>query len=171
MADPDDGGQHNNRLLRSETFENNGLGARVERRWYGYGPDGNLGQMVRKIEAESNYRVTWLYYDTSGHVWLAASAVADYDEVEGIVTNPVGISAMEYRYDSGRARYMTRPRHPDTLALLPGAQWRDHAGDEVFGDYTVDAATGVTTGNAAYNIGIGFEDLTQSSGPTYFHAD
>jgi hypothetical protein len=39
VADPDDGGQHNNRLLRSETYDGNGLGARVEQRWYGYGPD------------------------------------------------------------------------------------------------------------------------------------
>ncbi len=54
------------------------------------------------------------------------------------ITHVEPISAMEYRYDGGRQRYMTRSRSPDDL--LPddlATTWHDYAGHSIHGDYTV----------------------------------
>ena len=49
------------------------------------------------------------------------------------------------------------PRDPNAgFAVLPGAQWRDYDGEEVYGDYAVDPDTGAVTPGQAYLLGVGF---------------
>jgi RHS repeat-associated protein len=58
-------------------------------------------------------------------------------------------AAMEYRYDSGRQRYMVRPRDAESLAPpqdgsgdydLDIGAWHDYSGAAIYGDYAVEAA-------------------------------
>ncbi len=49
------------------------------------------------------------------------------------------------------------------------ASWRDYDGEDIFGDYTVDPATGTSTGGRSYQSGLGFAD--PGVGPQYLHGD
>ena len=80
---------------------------------------------------------------------------------------------------------MVRPRDPNLAdpqsppgptnkryGLVPGSRWRDYLGNEVYNDYTVDTATGMTTVDRAYLSGVGFDDPSLlSETPVYFAGD
>ena len=166
ITEPDDGDQHNNRLLSSDVVAF--TGETIERRWYLYGAEGNIARLVQEtLQPTPETRAYWFYYTTSGQLWLAVSGSGNYDSVTGDLTNVVWDGAAEYRHQSGRQRYMIRPRDPnDNFAVLPGAQWREYLGDDIYSDYTVDS-NGVVTEGTAYLSELGFADPSETDMPAY----
>jgi RHS repeat-associated protein len=66
--------------------------------------------------------------------------------------------AREFRYDSGRARYLSRELAPADLLQNPPQfvslteTWTDYDGDESYGDYTVSGGSAANAGS--YELGV-----------------
>ena len=169
IAGSADGHQHNNRLLFQETLDEYDVA--VERRWYHYGPNGNIERLVREESGSSNKEIFWFYYNTTGRLWLSVWGFGNYDEETAEVSEPEFFTAMEYRYEGGRQRYLVRERDPnDDFKILGDGQWRDHMGSDIHRDYTVDPLTGDVTDGTSYLSGVGFDD-GDADGPSYFSSD
>jgi len=132
----------------------------IETRWYVYDLVGRTTRVIQAIADEEDangqwYRATDLWYDTSGRLWLSRLQryqlveVGDPPRVEIDLDTRQFLAAMEYRYDSGRQRYMVRPRDAETLAPpqdgsgdydLDIGAWHDYSGAAIYGDYAVEAA-------------------------------
>jgi RHS repeat-associated protein len=132
----------------------------IETRWYVYDLVGRTTRVIQAIAGEDDangqwYRATDLWYDTSGRLWVSRLQryqlveVGDPPQVEIDLDTRQFLAAMEYRYDSGRQRYMVRPRDAETLAPpqdgsgdydLDVGAWHDYSGAAIYGDYAVEAA-------------------------------
>jgi RHS repeat-associated protein len=142
VSDPTLYGSQGNRLMSSSTRISGQL---VEERWYTYDAIGNADFVSRRIAGDEDvsgnqwYRGTRLYYAKNGHLWLARSERWQLDSGTGQPVNCEPLAAMEYRYNSGRQRYLVRPRDP--VSMLPYAafdgRWSDYDGESIYGDYTV----------------------------------
>jgi RHS repeat-associated protein len=87
-------------------------------------------------------------------------------------------NAREFRYDSGRARYLNRQVDTDALEQNPpvfsvlSETWTDYDGDESYGDFTV---SGGTASNArSFELGVATVDPWQPSTGSltkYYHPD
>ncbi|MCG8408979.1 MAG: hypothetical protein MI923_27555 [Phycisphaerales bacterium] len=155
ITDASDGGQHNNRLLYWETKDS--TNTVIQKAWYRYGAAGQVDRVVRQT-GSSTPEIGWFYYDTSGRLWFVTYGFGDYDELTGDVSNQTFTLASEYRYSAdGRQRYLVRQLDPDN-DFAPFANldvWSDHAGFNIYSDYTVNTTTGVATEIAAYSSGLG----------------
>jgi len=184
ITEINDGGQHNNRLLGydvTDTDPASGASIALEQTLYEYGAAGNVVKLVRRgdttgdgliNQADTFAAVWWFYYDTSNKLWLAVSGTGMFDETAGTLTGTMFDKAAEYRYDSGRQRYLVRQRDPNNnFAILGTDQWRDYAGDNIYNDYTVDATSGTVTNGTGYLPGIGFDDPSMADSPAYYGAD
>ena len=156
------------------SYEVDDLQGTVEQAWYDYGADGNVSRLIRwQDTSPSEARMYWFYYDTSDHLWLSVAATGFFDQEVGLgsLSNCVADKAAEYRYDGGRERYLVRPRDPQTLAMLPGAQWRDYKAESIYGDYGIDPTTGDVTQGTAYLAGTGLDDPSGIDMPAYLTGD
>ncbi len=84
--------------------------------------------------------------------------------------------AREFRYDSGRQRYLNRELDPARLMLgyieALAETWSDYDGDEPYGDFRVDSGDPVDL--RSFELGLGKVDpWTGSDGDwtTYYHTD
>jgi len=115
---------------------------------------GWVQQVIRKIEGDPNYYRSYFMYDTAGHPWILLRDRWTLDG-SGQPTNCTRTLAREYRYDSGRARYLVRDL--DTTTLLPSSAeagtWTDYDGDSTYGDYFFPSAETTST-SARYTPGI-----------------
>jgi RHS repeat-associated protein len=196
ITEADDDNQHNNRLLEYMVTQGAAI---LERGWYTYGPDGNVARFIKLPSGASQADFWSFYYDTRGRLWMAIqgqgqfSPTGDPDTdpenncVElasgGVLQNCTFTSAAEYRYDSGRQRYLVRPRDPNTLQVWPGAEngavWHDYLGEDAYADFTVDPANGAATQSTLHLPGIGYSEPgasgwsggTAANMPAYMHAD
>ena len=158
VSDPSLYGSQGNRLMAEATSDN---GFTVEERWYTYDIIGNVDMVIRRIAGDLDplgkqwYRGTRLYYAKNGRLWISRSERWRLNRNE-LAANCEPLAAMEYRYDGARARYMVRPRDPDTM--LPysddDGDWFDYAGNSIYNDYTVDydGQTTVTATNAMSHV-------------------
>jgi len=129
---------------------------------------GNAGWLVKESGGAPTKDVVWFYYNASGQLWLTVSGTGVYNAQTDVLTNTVFAAAAEYRYDSGRQRYLVRGRDPNNgFAILGSGQWRDYLGESVYNDYIVDATSGNVTPGTAYAPGIGFDDRGEK-GSGYF---
>jgi RHS repeat-associated protein len=86
--------------------------------------------------------------------------------------------AREFRYDTGRARYLNRELDPVTLGgtglyITLSETWSDYDGDEIYGDFTVDTM-GADTDVRSFEPGLGTVDPWEEEGAdstTYVHSD
>jgi RHS repeat-associated protein len=179
-----DNDQHNNRLLGydvTDTDPATGAAIAVEQTLYKYGPAGNVMLLVKRGDDDGNGVIDpadtmalawWFYYDTGNHLWLAVQGTGIFDEPTGTLTNTVFDKAAEYRYDSGRQRYLVRERDPNEgFAIVGTGQWRDYMGNNIYNDYTVDQGTGTVTNGIGYIPGIGFDDPALADSPAYLGSD
>ncbi len=158
VSDPEAYGSQGNRLMAEVTSD---TGFTVEERWYTYDIIGNVDMVIRRIAGDLDplgkqwYRGTRLYYAKNGRLWISRSERWRLNRNE-LAANCEPLAAMEYRYDGARARYMVRPRDPDTM--LPysddDGDWFDYAGNSIYNDYTVDydGQTTVTATNAMSHV-------------------
>ncbi len=146
---------NDNRLLKYEVYdtvpEPDEL---VETVWYTYavqeGHTGDVRQIIRHREDEPDlYHRTWFNYDGAGRVWMVMNDTYEWDGDPGHApSNPVRLAAREFRYHSGRARYLMRDRDPETLEPLGDPHdgvWTDYDGDTVYGDYRLELDETVLT--------------------------
>lgn len=171
VTDNDDGGQHNNRLLSSEVIDL-GTDTVIERTWYRYGVNGNVIRLVKQTPQPKNETlIYWFNYDRSDNLWVSTSGTGDYNELTGEVSNSTFFASAEYRYESGRQRYLVRPLDPNNgFEPLPGARWHDYLGNEIYNDYAVTPSGAVTEGTAHLSS-IGFSDPIAADMPAYYASD
>jgi len=173
-----------NRLLGYTTYQS---AAAVSDVTYEYGEPFNPGQPTRVVYHDlapctsrtgpefHSYR---LYYDTSQRLWLVYEETWDrnvWNETaqecqDGDCTNHQRVRCTEFRYDSGRARYMVRTRNPNTLAPNDDALWTDYDGDSPYEDYKFFTDPVVLTSKTGYAPGLGQRD-SATGDLAYHHGD
>jgi RHS repeat-associated protein len=96
--------------------------------------------------------------------------------------------AREFRYDSGRARYLNRellpvhtpnspPGTPEWTFTIQSETWTDYEGDEPYGDYAVDTQGGgppSVTNLRSFELGMGTVNPWTSGGSentSHYHGD
>lgn len=148
-------GSNDNRLLKYEVREILTTDL-IETVWYTYAVQENYTGDVRQIirhrpdegEGETYHR-TWFNFDGAGRVWMVMNDTYEWDGDPGHApTNIQKLAAREFRYHSGRARYLMRDRHPNTLELLGDPHegvWTDYDGETVYGDYRLELSENVLT--------------------------
>ncbi len=116
---------------------------------YVYWKTGDVANIIIKDEGEAPVedpdRYAWhrslaFYYTTSGQVWQVLWDRWQADEDGEVLTETYQrLAAREFRYDSPRARYMSRPVNTSTFVAdaLSTWEWTDYAGDEPYGDFSV----------------------------------
>src|SRR5205823_646831 len=86
---------------------------------------------------DTTYHRTYFLHDKQGHVWMAVKD--KWMQGEEGPENYSRTWGCEFRYDSGRARYLVRSRDPSTL--LPSSAndgiWSDYAGDSIYADHRI----------------------------------
>jgi RHS repeat-associated protein len=153
-----------------------------------------IRRVVTKPEASTQYESTWLVYAKNGQtvayvigeVWEEGAAYRNPGRESGDNASGRGqcldnyeISyAREFRYDSGRARYLNRRLDPDPLMEDPpvfmvlSETWTDYDGDESYGDFTVSGGT--ASDARSFELGVATVDPWLSMGGTntkYYHPD
>jgi RHS repeat-associated protein len=121
------------------------------------------------LDPDPEYRSIRPYYDTLKHLWLAYEETWNTDE-SGNCVDHTRVRATEFRYDSGRARYLVRARDPSTLQPTTQAVWTDYDGDAPYEDYTFAASTSTLTSLTGYLPGLGQRD-SASGAKAYHHGD
>ncbi|MBI5762228.1 MAG: hypothetical protein HZA51_01750 [Planctomycetes bacterium] len=169
VSDPEEYFSQGNRLVKEVTYFGDPVTSSKEQ-VYLYDLAGRMVRTGWKITGDANENGQWyhgvdLLYNSAGLIWIARSAKWQLN-ASGAVINEVGLSAMEYRYDSARGRYRTQRRDPrpklangssnaahflfpydPSLADGPcwnvpaEGTWSDYSGDGIHGDYTL-AITG-----------------------------
>jgi len=136
-------GSQGNRLTYERRWQPYSQIPLPEERWYLYDVAGRVTYVVQKLAAEEDasgpwYRGTQVYYNNVGQVSMSKLLKWQYDG-EGGVINETPLAAMEYRYDSGRRRYLTRPVNANPPPLLwreaGEKSFRDYSGEDIYRDY------------------------------------
>jgi len=157
IDDPTFHGTYHNRIVRYEV-RSTVTNELLETVWYGYvrtlqgstrRETGWVEQVIRKLESDPRYYRTFFMYDTAGRPWIV---IRDrWEVVGGQAVNCLRTFAREFRYDTGRARYLMRDL--DLATLLPSASyaglWTDYAQDTAYGDYTLSLGAGGPTATTA----------------------
>ena len=147
---------------------------------YDYNVAGNPTRIIAKPVASSTYSAKRFEYAKNGQaVTYVLGETWEWDGVPAHCPTNYDITfAREFRYDSGRARYLNRVLSPAGL-MLPtpdftpiSETWSDYDDDEVYGDYTVIGST--VTYDRSFELGVATVDPLASSGSAntkYYHAD
>ena len=119
---------------------------------------------------------TVIYYETAGRLWLALDQTWDVN-TNG-PENCQTTRCREFRYDSGRARYLVRERDPSPgpgfLEPRNDAVWTDYVGDVPYAERFIDRDSGATQDRASFVPGIAQRDESSqppAEQPLYFHGD
>ena len=166
VVDPTAYGSKNNRLMWYEV--RNSLNQLQETVYYAYYKGGHVQQIVRKPALGITYYRTFFEYDRVGRMWMAIK-----DQWTNTGGGPTGCTrtwAREFRYDSGRARYLMRARDPSSLAPSGTPTWTDYSDDWIYQDYSINGTTGAVTELARYMSGEWREEVS-SGNDTFFHDD
>jgi RHS repeat-associated protein len=173
----------NNRLLEYTEYAPDGQSGYLATRHvtYIYYATGDVANITIKDAGDATYRDLRLVYWSSGPLWLA---VWDQWEIDGQTGEPVNyevLQAREFRYETGRARYLVRDwttpqSDPSTWRPAETAHWTDYSGEQPYADYDV-ALDGnddpVVTEQTRYMAGFGVHAQRPAIGTsmTYHHDD
>ncbi len=153
-------------------------GEEIEKVYYAYHAGGHADQIIRKAAGDATYYRTYFLYDKHGRTWMAVRDQWQLDEQTGEPVNAQRTWAREFRYaGSGRQRYLTRARDPQTLLPASAADglWSEYDGEGAYGDYAVDIGAGTADGAtlAQYEPGNWQRDTADPQAPLdyYFHGD
>jgi RHS repeat-associated protein len=129
--------------------------------WYYYNESGNPTRIVTKPEASTQYSATRFEYAKNGETVmyvLGETWEADGADPDNCPENYDITFAREFRYDSGRARYLNRELDPVGLMQNPPQfvplteTWTDYDGDESYGDYTVSGGSAANAGSSELGV-------------------
>ncbi|MCK6485536.1 MAG: RHS repeat-associated core domain-containing protein [Phycisphaerae bacterium] len=175
IEDQETYGTRNNRLMWYAVSQN---GEEIEKVYYAYHAGGHADQIIRKAAGDATYYRTYFLYDKQGRTWMA---VRDQWQLDGQTGEPVNAErtwAREFRHGgSGRQRYLTRARDPQTLLPASAADglWSEYDGEGVYCDYGVDVGVGTAEGATLmqYEPGVWQRDAADPQTPLdyYFHGD
>ena len=174
----------NNRLVRYTTSQSAETTLEVT---YEYDDIFSRGDVTRvlyhdltpcEFRTGREFRAIRFYYDTSGRVWLVYEEEWDEHTWNAELPEPACESGCEhytarcteFRYDSGRARYLMRTRDPSTLSPTTQAVWTDYDGNSPYEDYAFNTSTSAVTSNTTYVPGLGQRDAATGN-LAYHHGD
>ena len=181
LEDPDRYVSRNNRLVYFETLDAEPDPPVVaSTTWYYYSILGNPTWIVTKQSGSDDYTATRFGYARNGEtVTVVLGETWTWDGQSGCETSQTYdiTFAREFRYDSGRARYLDRQLDTDDLPAgiytPTTTTWSDYDGDEIYGVYTV-SPTGSVTNVRSFHPGHGTIDPWTDEGDgatSYFHSD
>jgi RHS repeat-associated protein len=181
LEDPERYVSKNNRLVYYETLDTEPDPPVVAATtWYYYSILGNPTWIVTKQAGSDDYSAIRFGYARNGEtVTLVLGETWTWDGESGCETSQTYdiTFAREFRYDSGRARYLDRELDPEDLEggvyTALSETWSDYDGDEIYGDYTVDGM-GADTDLRSFEPGVGTVDPWENAGDdsmTYSHAN
>jgi hypothetical protein len=180
--DPAVYGSDNNRLMYYDTVSTaNQMSTPISSTFYYYNESGNVTRVVTKQVSLSIYTSTRLEYAKNGQTVayvLGELWQADGGDPDSCPDNFQMNYAREFRYDSGRARYLNRQLDTDALEQNPpvfsvvSETWTDYDGDESYGDFTVSG--GFVSNARSFELGVATVDPWQPSTGSltkYYHPD
>jgi RHS repeat-associated protein len=181
LEDPERYVSKNNRLVYFETLDTEPDPPVVaSTTWYYYSILGNPTWIVTKQSGSDDYTATRFGYARNGEtVTVVLGETWTWDGQSGCETSQTYdiTFAREFRYDSGRARYLDRQLDTDDLPAgiytPTTTTWSDYDGDEIYGVYTV-SPTGSVTNVRSFHPGHGTIDPWTDEGDgatSYFHSD
>ena len=157
----------------------------ISKTWYYYNTVGNPSRVMTRLENpgfnESKVTSTGLAYAKNG---TTVTYVFGEEWDEG---QPIGYNityAREFRYDTGRARYLNRELDPDdfengTMTEVSSATtiWTDYDGDQPYGDFTAvpGSPTSTITEQRSFELGVATFDWSGGSpdevSVKFYHSD
>jgi RHS repeat-associated protein len=171
----------NNRLMYFETLDVSGESSTLlATTWYYYNASGNPTRIVSKPEASVQYSATRLAYAKNGETVtyvVGETWEADGADPDNCPENYDITFAREFRYDSGRARYLNREFDAAGLSENPvvftifSETWTDYERDAPYGDFRID---GGATDQKSYHPGVATIDPWADQGgnaTNYFHTN
>jgi RHS repeat-associated protein len=91
--------------------------------WYLYDEvTGNVRRIIRNVKDDPVYYGLGLTYDRAERLWLATWDRWELDG-EQVINHQFVQNSREFRYGSGRGRYLVRERHPYRMELPAGIYW------------------------------------------------
>ena len=142
---------------------------------YEYDITGNIWLAVQARTSGGNRHAVRLVSDPQGRPWLAMHWGWEEEDGEIVPDSPTLVAVKEYRYDSGRGRYLVRERCPDEGGCDGGIGymevlsevWTDYDGEEYYADWEV------VDGDPVEVMGYlpGVWQMAAGSEPEYFHGD
>ncbi|MBI5764597.1 MAG: hypothetical protein HZA51_13860 [Planctomycetes bacterium] len=164
-------GSQGNRLMKS--VATNHVTSSVVTRWYEYDRRGRAKVVIRQYSGDEWFHGTRIAYDSRELVWMTL-AFRWKVNAQGNPVNCEYESAMEYRYDNGRRRYLTRPLELETfLPTSPTAgTWHDYDASDIWNDYTIamNGQTPTITNFLSHEPGIAQRDAATSA-ISYLHGN
>jgi len=143
LEDPESYESKNNRLMYYDVFDTSNQSSTLESTtYYYYNASGNPTRIVTRPASGNSRTATRFGYAKNGQT---VSYVVGESWTDNGTNCPTGYTVSfvnEYRYDSGRARYLSRRVFPlffqQSGALVPiSDSWSDYDGDEIYGHYLV----------------------------------
>ena len=144
IEDPLRYASNNNRLEYYDTFDTSDPQNPVllSTTWYYYNESGNVTQVVTSEAGTDQYESTRLAYARNGQA--VSYVMGESWTWTGPPADPANYDiayAHEYRYDSGRQRYLDRllniPALMQGYVVADSQLWTDYNGDEPYGDFTI----------------------------------
>lgn len=166
-------GSQGNRLMKS--VSTNHVTSNVVTKWYEYDRRGRAKVVIRQFTGDEWFHGTRIAYDSREQVWMTLA----FKWKVNAQGNPINCdyeSAMEYRYDNGRRRYLTRPLETETflpvVANMADWEWHDFDGDDIWNDYTIamNGQTPTITNAVSHEPGIA-QHVSATSATSYLHGN
>lgn len=169
---------NNNRLLSSQEVLTAAPNTIYSTTWYTYNCAGNVERVVTQSTGSAPYSSTrFSYAKNQRSVSFALAETWEPDgNSDGQVDNYAVQWLREFRYDSGRARYLNRKLDPVTLApIAADTVWTDYDGNEPYGDFAiVQSGSWFASNTRSYQPGVATIDPWTSIGGAntkYYHTD
>ena len=178
---------NNNRLLSSQEMLTAPPNTVYSTTWYIYNCAGNVERVVTQNAGSTQYSATRFSYAKNQRA-VSFSLAETWDPDGGDAGSEVDNYAVqwlrEFRYDSGRARYLDRKftgasvtANPSNVAgwVVESAVWTDYEGDEPYGDFAiVNSGSWFASNQRSYEPGVAKVDPWTSGGSAnskYYHTD
>jgi len=168
---------HNNRLQWYRVYNDifvtepdPGVVTPCEEVMYVYDAGGHPVVIARKTDGDPVHEGLRLVYSAGGQLWLAMSYDWECDGQGEVLPGSVQCMAVrEFRYETGRARYLLQDRDPVTLDVIAGSEhWSEYDSDTIYADY--DIASGAADVTRMYLPGVA-QMAAGAINPEYFHSD
>lgn len=156
-------GSQGNRLMKYEVHD--GEENLIEQRYFEYDRRGRVWQVTRRYPGDDWVHSTRFAYDSRSMIWMSLAEKWKLDG-SGNPTDCTTLTVMEYRYDSGRRRYLARPRSTEDYRPVNtyDGSWHDYDDSDIWNDYTIAGATTPTITNVtAHAPGLAMRDVASTA--------